>query len=174
MNPLIFNSAFALSLLCHLLTPLAFPFLHLSYFSPFIALALYKKSKTQLLGYSLAVGFILDLLATAPFGFWSINYLLSACVLLYLKPFFFEDKFMTLPLVTLLFSQISTLFYIMAIHFFLQKLSINFSWILTDLVAYPIFDAMFALVAFSIPMRILKKWLPKKRQLSRSFRLNEE
>ncbi len=174
MNPLIFNSAFIFSLLCHLLTPLVFPLVKLSYFSPFIVLALYKKNQTQFLNYCLIAGFILDLLSTTPFGFWTINYLVCGWLLLYIKPFFFQDKLMTLPLVTLLFSQISTLFYALATHLFFQKFNLNIYWIMTDLVVYPIFDAIFAVAAYTFPMRFLKKWLPKKRRHSRSFRLNEE
>ena len=175
MNPIVFLISFLLALIPTLLGSIFFPFAKLTFFAPFIVLLIYKKSRVEILSYSLIIGFILDLLSSqTPFGFWIINYWASAWLLRFFKPFYFEDKFLTLPLLTLFFAQISTLIYVFAMNFFFLKVQLSLSWVFTDLILYPIFDGCYAILVFSIPLYYLNKLLPQKRRSTKSFRLAKD
>jgi len=175
MNSWLLISSFLAVLFPTLLSPLFFPFLKLNFFAPFLVMLLYKKTKIETLWYALLVGFILDLLsANTPFGFWSFNYLVTLFTLSYLKQIFFEDKFMTLPLLTLFFSIISTLLFAVSTHLFFHKIHFAFSWILTDFFFYPLFDSVYALITFSVPLFYLSKYLPQKRRAVQSFRMTKD
>lgn len=174
IHPIIFRSLFALSLLITIFSPILLPSLKLAYLAPLMAWTLYKKNTLSFLSYSLLAGFLLDLLSASPFGLWSINYLLSAIALLYFKPFFFADKFFTLPLVTLIFSVISTLIYAFSQRAFFQAFEWSLLWVLTDLIVYPLGDALYALVAFTLPLKYLEQWLPRRRRDVKAFRLVKE
>lgn len=175
MNTWLFISSLLMALVPTLLNPLFFPFLKLNFFAPYLVILLYKKGKIASLWHALLAGFVLDLLAAAtPFGFWTLNYLITLFILSHIKQFFFEDKFMTLPLLTFFFSLFSTLFFTLSTHLFFYKIQWGFSWILTDFFLYPIFDGLFALIAFNLPLYYLKKFLPQKRRVVQSFRLSED
>ncbi|MCH9631766.1 MAG: hypothetical protein S4CHLAM6_00830 [Chlamydiae bacterium] len=175
MNPIVFLIAFLLSLIPTLFGSIFFPFAGLTYFAPFIVLLIYKKTRIEILCYCLAIGFILDLLTSqTPFGFWILNYWASAWLLRFFKPFYFEDKFLTLPLLTVFFAQISTLIYVFSMNFFFLKMQLSLSWVFTDLVLYPIFDGCYAVLVFSIPLYYLNKLLPQKRRSTKSFRLSKD
>ena len=175
MNPLVLLIASLLSLLPTLIGPILFPFIKLSFFAPLVVLLLYKLPRVKLFSSTLIIGFILDLLSShTPFGFWIINYWTTLWLLLFLKPLFFEDKFLTLPILTCFFSQISTLLYVLSMNLFFLKMPVHFYWVVTDLLLYPFFDALYALLIFNLPLYYLNKKLPQKRRLSKSFRLSEE
>ncbi len=175
MNFYVLLIAFSLSLLPTLLGPIFFPLIKLTYFAPFLIILMYKKKNAGLFAFTLVAGFIIDLLsAHTPFGFWIINYGMTLWVLLFFKPFFFEDKLLTLPLLTIFFSQISTFLYVVAMNFFFLKVQISFGWILTDLIVYPMLDGIFALLAFHIPLLYLNRLLPAKRRSTKSFRLAKD
>lgn len=153
--------------------PIFFPFLKLNFFAPYLVLILYKKTFARTLWSAFFTGFIIDLLASnTPFGFWSFNYLLSIFLLNKLKSFFFEDKFLTYPMLTTLYSATSTLIYLVVTHLFFHKIQFELKWAFTDLVLYPVFDGIFCLLAFSIPLHYLSHFLADKRRVTQSFRLN--
>lgn len=175
MHSWLLTSIFSLALFLTLLNPLFFPFLKLNFFAPYLVLLLYKKTKLFALWHALLIGFIIDLLsATTPFGFWSANYMITLFILTHLKRFFFEDKFLTLPLLTLFFSCISTLLFTFSTQLFFYKIHITPLWLFSDFIAYPIFDSLYALIAFNLPLYYLAKLLPQKRRVVQSFRINKE
>lgn len=150
-----------------MVAPIFFPLVKLSYFIPLIVLFIYKKTTKQLFTYIFTIGLILDLLAAyTPFGFWIIVYAITSWIVLYLKPFFFEDKWLTFPILTLFFSQISTLIYALICYCFFKRSLFSILWLFTDLLAYPFFDALYAFVFFTLPLYFIRSPAQKNRYAS--------
>jgi hypothetical protein len=167
--------SFLMAFVPTLVGPIFFPALKLNFFAPYLVILLYKKPFIKTLWYTLAIGFVIDLLASStPFGFWTFNYLLSIFLLSYLKPFFFEDKFLTHPMLSTLFSISSTLFYLFTTHLFFHKIQFELKWVLTDLFIYPLLDGLFCLILFKIPLHYLSFFLPEKRRVVQSFKMNRD
>ena len=57
----------------------------------------------------------------------------------------------TLPIMTFLFSSISTLIQALVLAGFGQRLLVNKEWVLTDLLLLPAQDALFAFIVFIFP-----------------------
>lgn len=121
-----------------------FPSLKLFTFLPFLIIALYKKPLLSALWMALGIGLLFDLFSGAEtFGRWAIAYTACLYLLSPLKRFFFEDSLTTLPLLSALYSLLLTLWML--------------SFSLSDLLLYPLFDALFALLIFTLPMRLLPR-----------------
>lgn len=146
--------AFWVSFLSTLLGPALFSKCHLLYFSPYLILSCYKFSLYGTLYRSLGCGVLVDLLSSTPyFGLSSVNYCLVSFVFHGRTRNFFEDKLSTLPLMTSLFSLLSTLFFVILAPCFGQKITLCWKWGFTDLMAMSLFDALFALTLFSLPVQ---------------------
>jgi rod shape-determining protein MreD len=150
------KTAFLLALLFTLLGPIFFPKWHLFYFAPYIVISYYQCSRIAALWRSYMCGLILDLLSSAPFfGFSSLNYCLVSLALYSQKRNFFEDKLSTLPLMTFLFSLLSTLITLILSLFFGHHLRLTWQWPATDLLFMPLADALYASLLFSLPFHLL-------------------
>lgn len=81
------------------------PGLKLLYFSPFMAMVLYRTTYKTALWVALACGFVMDIFMSHPiFGIYAFAYS-SACALLFkLRHHFFSDRWSTYWLMTFLFS----------------------------------------------------------------------
>ncbi|MFZ0566065.1 MAG: hypothetical protein WAM28_07765 [Chlamydiales bacterium] len=156
-NPAI---AFWIAFLATLFCPALFSKFHLLYFAPYLILSYYKFSRFAVLWRAIGCGILIDLFSSTPcFGLSSINYCLVSFFLYGQTRNFFEDKLSTLPLMTALFSFLSTLISVILALCFDQKIVLSWKWSVTDLIGMSLFDALFALIFFSLPhqgMRILK------------------
>ena len=95
---------------------------------------------------ALGVGLLYDLFSgSEKLGSWAVAYTASLYLLSPLKRTFFEDSITTLPILTYLYSLLLTLWMLFP----------TFSF--TDLFIYPLFDALFALVCFTLPMQLLPR-----------------
>jgi len=149
---------FCLCFLSTLLGPILFPKWHLFYFAPYLVLSYYKYSRYAVLWRSLGCGILMDLFSSTPFfGLSSINYCLVSFLLWGQKRNFFEDKLSTWPLMTALFSLLSTLFSVILAFFVGQKISFCWKWGVTDLFAMSFVDAAFAFIFFSLPFLCIHK-----------------
>lgn len=165
-------SFFFFAFLASLFNPIFFPFLKLNYFVPYLIVVLQRKSRENALWQAFLCGLILDLLAAnTPFGFWVLNYIVTLLILSKIKQLFFQDKFLTLPLLTCFFSMISTLLFIGVTHLFYHKIELHFQWILSDMICYPLFDGIYALLIYNLPLFYLSKYFPQKRREVQSFRM---
>ena len=145
--------SFLVSFFCLLFFPLFLPKLQLLFFAPYLVLTLYRKDLIPTLWRALFCGILIDLFAATPhFGHTSLNYVLVLLLLRTQKHNFFEDKLGTLPLMTALFSMLSTFF-----SLFGQQSLFSLRWIVTDLFEMALLDAAFALLFFSLPFHLTKK-----------------
>ncbi len=144
---------FLTALSCQLFFPLLLPKLQLLFFAPYLVVILYHKALLTALWHALFCGVIVDVFAATPlFGYTSINYVVTLLILHTRKHNFFEDKLGTIPLMTLLFSSLSTLFTL-----FEQQALFSPRWIVTDLFEMALLDATFAFIFFSLPFHLTKK-----------------
>src|SRR5262245_6915899 len=101
--------ALPIALFCTFFGPILFPQLHLSYLTPYLVICFYKYSRIGVLWRAFMCGIILDALSSSSFfGFSSLNFCLVSFLLYGQTRNFFEDKLSTLPLMTFLFSFLST------------------------------------------------------------------
>lgn len=136
---------------------LFFPQTRLLYFSPYLILAFYRKTRFAALWRALGCGIIIDLFSSTPhFGLTALNYCVVSWILYGQTRNVFDDKPSTLPIMTLFFSILSTLASVILFFFFAQPVVLTFKWIFTDLICMPLFDAAFAL-AISLPFQITQK-----------------
>lgn len=133
-----------LPFLFSLLPAALLPSLKLFTFAPFLIIVLYKKPLLSALWIALGVGLLQDLFSgSEKLGTWAVAYTASLYLLSPLKRSFFEDSITTLPILTYLYSLLLTL----------CMLTFSFS----DLIIYPLFDALFALLFFTLPMQLLPR-----------------
>jgi hypothetical protein len=141
---------FCCALLPTLIFPVLVPKLRLTTFAPFLVLVLYQKTLVNSLWWALAIGCLLDLLSGYPrMGLLPLTYCLTIAALTFVKPYFFIEKFSTLPLMTMLFALLSTLILFALMTLFGQALQVTWRWIATDLLFFPLLDGLYGLVWFA-------------------------
>lgn len=149
---------FFYALFLALTLPSLMPNVHLIYFAPFLILTYYNKSKFFSMWMSFLCGFLIDLLAfKTRLGIYPLSYCLSTWILYPQKQHFFEDSLSTLPIMTFLFSILSTLIQIVLNNLFGQQISFSLDLVFHDLIGMPLLDAFYAGIAFTI----LALFIPK-------------
>ncbi len=152
------RTSFLIAFLAMLFSPLYFPHLHLLFFAPYLVTCFYKQSRYSVLWKSLGCGLIIDLFSSTPlFGATTLNYCVTSLLLYRQRRNFFEDQTLTLPLMTFLFSSISSIITALLYLVFASKYTFSLRWIVTDLFEMPILDALYALVFFAIPFQLTAK-----------------
>ncbi|MCP5469871.1 MAG: mreD [Chlamydiales bacterium] len=137
--------------------PLFLPKLQLLFFAPYLITRLYKKELMPALWRGVFCGVIVDLFASSPFfGLSALTYVLASLALRLQTRNFFEDKLATLSLMTALFSIIVTFVSALFLLIFGQQCLFSMQWIVTDLFEMALIDAVYALIFFSIPLRVIR------------------
>lgn len=155
---LIFLAVIALSLFL----PALFPFFKIQYFIPFLIILIYRKSFIFCLWASMGCGLVLDLLSPHDrIGLYAITYTMTTGIIFRQKRHFFADSLTTLPLMTLLFSIISTAIQALLFSFFQKAIILNLGWIIKDLVFFPLLDMVFAFMVFILPFALFGKPIRK-------------
>jgi rod shape-determining protein MreD len=150
--------AFFTALACAIALPALFPSWKLTFFAPFIIITYYKKPFSACLWLALASGLAMDLLSDQRhLGIHALNYCLTTCILYSQKNNFFEESLSTLPIMTFLFALISTIIQIPLYSLFEKKLPLSGQWLLTDLLLFPLLDAVYGFAAF----RLIPFFLPR-------------
>lgn len=135
-----------------LLIPLYFPSLKLQFFAPFLITILYKKPFFNALWWAFFTGLLQDLLsATHHLGLFGLGSCLTLTALRPLKKHFFEDSLSTIPLMTLFFSIFFTLLQVVLFSLFESSPPLSLKWIATDLFFFPLLDALYAFLLFTLP-----------------------
>lgn len=154
--------AFCITLLFTLYVPVVFPSFRLIFFAPFIVMSYYRKSESTCLWLSLLCGIILDLLAShIRFGMHALNFLLTTAILYRMKQNFFEDSPAALAILTFFFSVLSTLIQLVQFYAIGKGMAITPEWVLSDLIAMPALDALYAFICFTVPSLLFGK--PRRR-----------
>jgi rod shape-determining protein MreD len=149
---------FAVTLFSVLCLPALFPSWRLIFFAPFLVILYYQKSYLSCLWISLSCGLLLDLLsAHERIGLHAVDYCLTTFILYKQRRHFFADSLTTLPIMTYLFSAISTLLQLGLIYIFQYKVQLSWEWVFTDLIYMPAMDALYAFVCFIFPAAIFGK-----------------
>ncbi len=144
---LAFLAAFASAVIL----PAWFPSWKLTFFAPFIIITYYKKPFSTCLWLSLLSGVTIDLLSgQRHLGLHAFNYCLTTTVLYSQKNNFFEDSLSTIPIMTFIFALISTIFLLPLYALFEKGLPLTKEWLLTDLLVFPLLDAVYGLAVFGL------------------------
>lgn len=133
---------------------LFFPQWHLLALGPFLVVSLYRYTRIRALWCAFGAGLLFDLLSTSTsFGTTPCIYCLATAMLFTQQYNFFEDKLSTLPLMTFFYGFLAT-FLSALCH---PGLNFSFASFTTDLIAMPLLDGLFALVAVSLPFTLTQK-----------------
>lgn len=137
-------------------------------FAPFLALGCLRYGLVTALWLALGVGLIMDLFTSEfRFGFFALSYSLAVFLTYGQRRHFFEEKWLSLALLTLIFSFFCTLIQWALISACRQAIPISWHWIGSDLIAMPLLDAFYAFIWFTCPLKcihMIKKW---RRRLAR-------
>lgn len=126
---------------------LFFPSLNIQFFSAFLVFIIYKESLTSALTWAIFAGFILDLTAySLHFGFLPLSLALTTLLLYDKKRHFFLDSLTTFPIMTTLFSSLSTL--LLALF---AQIPLSLNWIASDIILMPLLDGIAAFLVYTLP-----------------------
>ncbi len=135
--------------------PVLLPQLHLIYFAPFLVASFYRSSKINALWLAVLCGTIIDLLsAHTTLGFYALAYTLTVLIFYSQQRNYFEDRLSTLPIMTFLFAVTTTVIQATLLFVFDNGITFTWEWITNDLLLNPLYDALYALLAFTLPTRI--------------------
>lgn len=154
-----------------LLLPALFSNLQLLFFAPFLVITFYNKNKLTCLWWALLCGMIIDLLsAQMRLGAYAFNYCATVMIVYSQKRHFFEDSISTFPIMTFLFSIVSTLIQVGMFYSFGHSISLSFEWVKQDLIWMPLLDAFYAALLFTLPYLCFPKNFKKQSLLFSSKR----
>lgn len=134
------------------------PHLRIPFFIPFLVFTFYHTSQIQSMWLAALSGLLFDCFsAETRFGIIAVNYVLTTFLLYRQKFRFFEDSLTTLPLMTFFYSITSTLLQVLLLTIFDQSIDISLEWAKGDLFIMPLGDALYAGIAFTLPLLFLPK-----------------
>jgi len=143
---------FASCLLLTLIQPVWFPHLRLLFFVPFLVVAFYQKPLKTCLWLAVICGLFSDLLsAYSRLGVHSLSFCLTTFLIYSQRRNFFADNLSTLPIMTFLFSSLSTLILGIAWYSIEMQSVFSWSWAFSDLLILPAADALYAFICFILP-----------------------
>ncbi|MES2274139.1 MAG: hypothetical protein V4487_08095 [Chlamydiota bacterium] len=146
--------SFFLSLTALFLQATLFPSLNLLPFAPWIALVILRCNLGSALSLSSAAGVLMDLLSDDPIGLHALNYSITTALLYGYRKHFLFDVPLHLSLSTALVSALSTFLQLILLFLFDRRVPFSGKWILVDLGAMPVLDALYALVWFAAPLAL--------------------
>ncbi len=131
--------------------PLFFSTAKLLYFSPFLVFTFYRCRKIDSLWLALVCGLIVDLLSIQMrFGVHALSYTLTVFLLFDLKNYLFEERWTTLPLMTLLFTFLLNFIQLLVLFYFSSAYSYPLKWMILDLFLASMHNLFYTTMAFSI------------------------
>jgi hypothetical protein len=150
--------AFLFAAVPALVLPVFLPSLRLLFFAPFLVLIYYKRPLSHCLWIAFGCGLFMDLLAPFPrLGILALNYCLTSLIVYRSKAHFFEDGLTSLPVMTFLFAEVSTLIQIILLKVFATAPTLSLYWVGTDLIVMPLADALYAWIWFAFPAHLLRR-----------------
>lgn len=149
--------AFLLGAAALLLQGLLVPRLALLAFAPYLALVILRTKLPKALWLSAAAGILLDLLSDDPMGVNALNYVITSALLYRFRMHFLFDQPLHLSLFSALVSSLSTALQLIILFLFDRKVPFGGKWILGDLLAMPVIDALYSFVWFTAPLVLFEK-----------------
>lgn len=154
--------SFIVSLFCLFVFPIYFPFLHAIYFIPYLIIVFYKRDLPSALWHSFLCGCIMDFLSPhSHLGFFALVYCLTTLLLYRQRRHFFSDSVSTLPIMTYFYSALATLIEAIFFNIFEKTSVFSTKWFFTDLLIYPIEDALLGFSVFVLPYLVFGKRIRK-------------
>ncbi len=151
--PLCFS--FGLALVAAIFGSVFFPYLHLCFFAPFLALTYHASTLSKSLWLSLVCGVILDLLSSEfKFGIYTLTFVLATLILYAHKRHFFEDKPLALSIFTAIISGVLTILQFVLVHLFDRGIPFSTLTVLTDVIFMSAIDGVYAFLWFTCPIRL--------------------
>lgn len=148
--------AFATCAFFFVAVPLFFPWLKLYFWAPFLVILIYKKPFFTCLWGAFSCGLLIDFFsAHAPLGLNALTFVVATGILYERRQNFFGDSLSTLPLMVLFFSMLSTTIEALLLYVLQKGFLISWRWLLTDLLAMPVLDALYAFGIFILPFALL-------------------
>jgi hypothetical protein len=133
-----------------------FPHLPISPFIPLIILLFYEEKRSTTTWSTFAIACFLDLTSShAQFGVLTLSYCISTWILYQYKSLFFIDKWSTLPILSGLYSAISTFTFFILLNIYDVGFSFSWTWFFTDIILLSLFDSLYAFLYFTIPLRFI-------------------
>jgi rod shape-determining protein MreD len=149
---------FVFCLFLTLAIPSLFSQIRIFFFLPFLIIACYQKNLPSVLWFGFICGLILDLLSSSVrLGIHSLTFCITLMILYPQKRNFFADSISTLPIMTLLFSIISSLVMVILLYSLEINYMLSWHWLLTDLIIMPVADTVYAFCFFTLPALIFGK-----------------
>lgn len=146
---------FFLALAFSLFGTVFFPHFRLCPFSPFLAIAYHRRPFIPSLWLSLGCGLILDLASSQMhLGLYALTYCLVTVCLYKQKRHFFEEKPVALSLFAAVISSVSGLILLLLTFAFDKQFPYSWELTLFELFVMPFFDALYAFVWFTCPMKL--------------------
>lgn len=133
----------------------------MNFFAPLIVYSFYRLKRINVLWLALFAGFLSDLAAFSDPYIHIIAYPLAAFILYPQKQNFFIDSISTYPLLTFIYSSLTTL-----ILWAILAFPISFAFLFKDLIYYPSIDALMAFAFLTLPQIV---WGPRNRKGSEYF-----
>lgn len=121
------------------------------FFAPLIIFLFYNISFISILWIAAILGFTQDLFSSTFFGINAISYLVSS-IILYREKKYFNDKPINLSIFTMVFSIIFSILSPILFFIFDKKINLSITWIITDIIMYPILDGIYAFLFFAMPI----------------------
>ena len=138
--------------------PFFFPAYKLFFFAPLIIRLFYLRSYHETLWASCLLGIVIDLLSShVRFGLYALNFTLTSALLYSQRRNFFEDSYSTLPVLTSIYSFVSTIVQILLLTVFENGVAFSWDFVKIDLFLLPILDGLYAFVCFSLPELVFGK-----------------
>ena len=146
---------FLLALFAAIFGSVFFPYLHLSFFAPFIALTYYAATLSKALWISVGCGLILDLISSEfRFGLYTLTFVLATLLLYSQKRHFFEDKPLAFSLFASVIAAVLTFLQFILVHLFDRGVPYSALTLFTDVILMPAVDGLYAFLWFTCPIRL--------------------
>jgi rod shape-determining protein MreD len=161
---------FVLATLALILQGTAIPQMAILAYAPFVAYATLRSELMRALFLSALAGAIMDTVSEDPMGVHALNYVVTTALLFKVKKHFSHDEPLHLSLFSGLFSSLSTSIQLFLLFLFDRRVPFGGRWILGELIAMPVVDALYAFVWFAAIIALGEKmrrmwnlfWLKRK------------
>lgn len=151
------------------LLPYFLPTYCIQAFTPYLVFKLANSERIHYLWRCFFCGLIVDLFSSSIyFGQTACIYTLLGALFYHHKETFFMDKWPSLPLLTALFTSLSTLLSAFFLSFVSGDFYFSAKWMVTDLLQMPFIEAAVALLIYSLPFQIRELW--RKMQINKRLR----
>lgn len=152
--------SFALATFLMIFSSSIFPSFKPVFYAPFLVISFFNLGFGATLWLSCLCGLAVDLFSSSHFGLHALTYVICAFIFYRQRRFFKEA-----PINIAIFSSIISLFYTIAnaalLFLFDSGIKMNFLGLTTDFVVLPLFDGLYALLCFALPIKgfeLLKKF----------------